>query len=565
MSFKDLKISTKLTLLITLAALSMVLFGAIGYSIVNTVKVTGPIYDRITMLMDLDSFIMPPDLYLVEARLTLFRFLEEHDPAKAQALIEELNGHEKAFRDGLDKYSKILPPGETRDMMNGTLASEGFKWIEIMNNKVIPAKQQNDEKALAAAVLEGRDHFEAHKKAVYDLDKKLQEDVARQETEAKETIHSRTLLLFAVCFGAMALIVCFGWFTSRLISQSLQQTVTVLESASTGDLRSRVQLDSRDEAGMMGQSLNEMIERFSDAIRSLDEASQQLAEASKQFSIVSQQISANSEETSAQANVVSTATEQVNRGLQTVASSTEEMSASIREIAKNTTEAAKIADGAMRTASETNTIVAKLGESSAEIGQVIKVITSIAQKTDLLALNATVEAARAGEVGAGFAVVANEVKELAKQTAAATEDISRKIETIQADAKGAVQAIGTITSVIGQVNTISGTIATAVEEQSATTSEMSRNVSEAARGASEVAQNIQGVAQAAHSTSQGATDSQKAAKQLGEMSAHLRQLVGRFKIAEAGRERANGQRSELPRTKTRTENETELEEELIAR
>ena len=163
-------------------------------------------------------------------------------------------------------------------------------------------------------------------------------------------------------------------------------------------------------------------------------------------------------------------------------------------------------------AAATNAVVAKLGESSAEIGQVIKVITSIAQKTDLLALNATVEAARAGEVGAGFAVVANEVKELAKKTATATEDISRKIEAIQSDAKGAVTAIKSISEVIGQVNDISGTIATAVEEQSATTSEMSRNISEAARGAGEVAQNIQGVAQAAESTSHGATDSQKARK-----------------------------------------------------
>ncbi len=150
----------------------------------------------------------------------------------------------------------------------------------------------------------------------------------------------------------------------------------------------------------------------------------------------------------------------------------------------------------------------------------------------MLALNATVEAARAGEVGAGFAVVANEVKELAKQTAAATEDISRKIETIQSDAKGAVKAIGSISAVIGQVNTISSTIATAVEEQSATTNEMSRNVAEAAKGAGEVAQNIKGVAEAAQSTSHGATDSQKAAKSLAEMSTHLRELVGRFKLEE---------------------------------
>jgi methyl-accepting chemotaxis protein len=182
-------------------------------------------------------------------------------------------------------------------------------------------------------------------------------------------------------------------------------------------------------------------------------------------------------------------------------------------------------------AEETNHIVGKLGDSSIEIGQVIKVITSIAQQTNLLALNATIEAARAGEAGKGFAVVANEVKELAKQTAKATEDISRKIEAIQGDTKNAVGAISQISEVIKQVNDISNTIATAVEEQNATTNEMSRNVTEAAQGSSEIAKNISGVAEAARNTAQGANDSAKAAQSLAEMSTKLRELVSQFKLA----------------------------------
>jgi methyl-accepting chemotaxis protein len=205
------------------------------------------------------------------------------------------------------------------------------------------------------------------------------------------------------------------------------------------------------------------------------------------------------------------------------------MSVSIKEIAKNATEAARVATGAVRVAETANATVGKLGESSAEIGLVIKVITSIAQQTNLLALNATIEAARAGEAGKGFAVVANEVKELAKQTAKATEDISQKIEAIQTDTKSAVDAIGMISGVIGQINDISNTIATAVEEQNATTNEMSRNVTEAARGAGEISKNIAGVAEAAQSTSHGAGDSQKAAAQLSNMSTELRELVAQFK------------------------------------
>jgi methyl-accepting chemotaxis protein len=190
------------------------------------------------------------------------------------------------------------------------------------------------------------------------------------------------------------------------------------------------------------------------------------------------------EETSSQATLVSAASEQVSKSVQTVASGTEEMTASIREIAKNASEAARVASGAVKVAENTNQTISKLGDSSTEIGKVIKVITSIAQQTNLLALNATIEAARAGEAGKGFAVVANEVKELAKETAKATEDISQKIESIQGDTRHAVSAISEINGVISKINDYQNTIASAVEEQTATTSEISRNVNEAAHGSS---------------------------------------------------------------------------------
>jgi methyl-accepting chemotaxis protein len=250
-----------------------------------------------------------------------------------------------------------------------------------------------------------------------------------------------------------------------------------------------------------------------------------LSSAAEELSANSTQMVSNAEETATQAGVVSAAAEQVSKNVQTVATGTEEMGASIKEIAKNAQDAAKVAAGAVKTAETTNATIAKLGDSSAEIGKVIKVITSIAQQTNLLALNATIEAARAGEAGKGFAVVANEVKELAKETAKATEDISQKIEAIQGDTKSAVTAIAEISAIINKINDYQNTIASAVEEQTATTNEISRNVAEAAKGSTEIAQNITGVASAAKSTTSGANDTQKAAGELSRMASELQAIV----------------------------------------
>jgi methyl-accepting chemotaxis protein len=357
--------------------------------------------------------------------------------------------------------------------------------------------------------------------------KLLQEETEERNAESR----SMNLTMAITTFAALGIGIFVAVSLSRGIAGATHLLLVQAEAIAAGDLtREDLRVHSQDELGDLTTAINKMSGSLKRIILSISENAMQVASASEELNSTSQQITANSEETSAQADVVSKAAQSVSQNLQTVATGAEEMGASIKEIAKNATEAAKVATSAVKVAETTTVTVSKLGDSSSEIGQVIKVITSIAQQTNLLALNATIEAARAGEAGKGFAVVANEVKELAKETARATEDISRKIEAIQTDTKAAVDAIASISGVIHQINDISSTIATAVEEQNATTNEMSRNVSEAANGSGEITSNIARVAEAAQGTTRGATDTQKASQQLVETSTQLRRLVEQFKI-----------------------------------
>ena len=453
-----------------------------------------------------------------------------------QDSLDNLSVHGKVLAQRVDaaRDSVLNPALRTILDEESTLAQKYLNATDALSQAVT-----HDSSSIAAATEQCLALYKELDEKIEDTGDQLEQSAKQTELGATKKAARATHAIFLIC-GISLLILFLGSFALvRTITRSLQRLTLMIQDIAEGegDVTKRLETvdgSSHDEVGEVSRLFNLFMDKLQEILRGVSAHTCKLATASHELLDASEQITVTSGETAVQSNSVSRATQQVTQNLQSLSTGAGEMTLTIQSIASNANEAAKVASSAVSAAQAANTTVAKLGQSGAEIGIVIKVITSIAQQTNLLALNATIEAARAGEAGKGFAVVANEVKELAKQTALATEDISRKINAIQLDTKDAVTAIGTVSAVINQINNISATIAAAVEQQSATTNEMTRNVSEAASGAGDISRNIGGVTQKADGTLARARESQKAAKELASIAAELSTLMRQFKIDEVG-------------------------------
>jgi methyl-accepting chemotaxis protein len=403
------------------------------------------------------------------------------------------------------------------------------KYVGIVRDQIVPLTDRGD----LTAVAKVRDEqvaplLAAMRDALDALAADTVADTAKAEQRARDTYTGGRSLVLSLILLATVLGVVVAFYVSTLIVRPLRRVSDVLRAVATGDLTRTAGVTSRDEIGAMATALDEANRRTRETIAAVARSASALSARSEQMSSTSDQIASSARTTSSQAQTVSAAADEIFRSVESVAAASEEMGTSIQEIARNANDAAAVAADAVGIAAVTNDTVTKLGDSSLEIGNVIKTITSIAEQTNLLALNATIEAARAGEAGKGFAVVATEVKELAQETARATEDIAQRVEAIQKDTSGAVEAISRISSVIGRISEFQTTIASAVEEQTATTGETNRNIADASRGVQQITTNITGVADSAQVTSRGVEDTQQTTIELARMSGDLSELVARF-------------------------------------
>ncbi|SFT33094.1 methyl-accepting chemotaxis protein [Geodermatophilus amargosae] len=354
---------------------------------------------------------------------------------------------------------------------------------------------------------------------------------ARQTVaEAREAYTSaRTLTIVVVALGLVVSLV-LAVLVARSVTRPVERIREVLGKVAGGDLRVRAGETGGGELAEVARSLDATLDSLSGVLVLVRDSAGRLQGASTQLDSAASGIAEFSRAASDQTDAVVASAGEVAASVDTVATGSSQMETAIREIAHNAAEAARVAGQAVDVAETTTRTVGKLGDSSQEIATVVKLINGIAEQTNLLALNATIEAARAGEAGKGFAVVASEVKELAQETARATEDISRRVEAIQADTAGAVEAISRISAVIGEINDFQATIAAAVEEQTATTNEMNRNVAEAAGGSRHIATAIGGLADGTQQTGARVADAQRAAAELARMSGELQDAVARFAV-----------------------------------
>jgi methyl-accepting chemotaxis protein len=347
--------------------------------------------------------------------------------------------------------------------------------------------------------------------------------------DVEKQISDLSIKIIIILFVAIVITIISGMFFSRTLSKSIN--ILIDRFKQVFEVRITSDIISNNEVDILTMYMIHVIDAQKKMAVNLLEHSKSITAASIELFQISEESERTSSNLAKQTTNAAASSEEISTGLSVVSSASEEMAASIKEISKNTTLASQVTDESRIKANAASEVMNRLGISSTEIGDIVKVITSIAEQTNLLALNATIEAARAGEYGKGFAVVASEVKDLAKESAKATENITQRIKTIQDDSSNAINAIKEIIDISKQVSDITNTIAGAVEEQSVTMNEVNRNLSETSRGVTQIAESNQNISSTSKDYAELAASIKQASTEIKELADELEhQLKMNFKL-----------------------------------
>jgi methyl-accepting chemotaxis protein len=351
---------------------------------------------------------------------------------------------------------------------------------------------------------------------------------ARADVDATVTRSRAVSIGVGVAGLILLLMLCLP--LGRSINRPVQHVGRVLDAVAGGDLTARAGMDTDDEFGRIAAAVDRATDSMRRSLQAITTSAATLAGASGDLAAVNREITVAAGDTAGRTGAAAAQAGQISANVQAVAAGAEQLGRSIAEIARSTSDAVTVAGTAVAEAHDATRTITELGTSSAKIGDVVKAISAIAEQTNLLALNATIEAARAGESGKGFAVVAGEVKDLAQETARATQDISARVAAIQQDTERAVQVIERISTVITRINDYQTTIAAAVDQQAATTDAISRSAADAASGATDIAATIADVAHASETSTAAGTRAATSGDHVARVAGELNDLAGRFRL-----------------------------------
>jgi methyl-accepting chemotaxis protein len=477
---------------------------------------------------------------------------------------------------GADRANQVHLAQESRSLMSdlkahdtttqgqklaGDLEKAGTAWLDANQHAMDLSRAGKTDEALEVYGTESIPNVGPVAEALTAYLNWQQPRLAERKDHADTFARRMPIPIVLLALLAASLATFLGVVVSRSIEKPLIAAVSHLDQVAGGDLSHDVQreyLERGDEIGLlnkamqtMSASLREVVTGITGGIQVISSSSAELSANSAQMSEGSHRASGNAHSVAAAAeqmtsNVMSVAAgmEQTSTNLASVASATEQMTATIGEIAGNSEKARRITEEATRQAARISEQMNQLGAAAQQIGKVTETITEISSQTNLLALNATIEAARAGSAGKGFAVVANEIKELAQQTAAATEDIKGRIAGVQSSTAAGIAEIGKVSQVIHDVSEIVSSIAAAIEEQSTVTKDIARNIAEASTGVRDankrvsesslataaIAKEIAVVDQAAGQMAEGSEQVKVSATELSKVAERLQHDVQRFKV-----------------------------------